>query len=204
MQSRDSTGARQLAVLDEVSSGRVTSQRNAGRQLELVKTRMSTLLDAGGASRDVANGADRPASRTRQDQPGPRAASLWARTVGSLPVMRGNALMRALKKVALRYESASKQIVVIETKLAQGGTLLARDNVELRRLYEDVETQQEAIHRQIFLGELLLGSSIARTTTRPSRWSATASRPPSTTSPCECRICGPCRRCTSSTSSASS
>ncbi|MFM2077246.1 MAG: hypothetical protein RJA49_1136, partial [Actinomycetota bacterium] len=35
-------------------------------------------------------------------------------------------------------------------------SLLTRDNVELRRLYEDVEAQHEAIERQIFLGELLL------------------------------------------------
>ena len=38
----------------------------------------------------------------------------------------------------------SKQITVIETKLREGRTLLARDNVELRRLYEDVEAQQQA------------------------------------------------------------
>ena len=65
-------------------------------------------------------------------------------------------MVRALKKVALRYEPVSKQIVAIETKLRQGRTLLARDNVELRRLYEDVEAQQQAIQRQAFLGSLLL------------------------------------------------
>ena len=51
---RESTGSRQLAVLDEVTSVGVESQRNAGRQLELVKTRLATFLDAGGASKDVA------------------------------------------------------------------------------------------------------------------------------------------------------
>ena len=65
-------------------------------------------------------------------------------------------MVRALKKVALRYEPVSKQIVAIETKLRQGRSLLARDNVELRRLYEDVEAQQQAIQRQAFLGTLLL------------------------------------------------
>ena len=70
--------------------------------------------------------------------------------------MRDNAMVRALKKVALRYEPVSKQITVIEAKLREGRTLLARDNVELRRLYEDVEAQQQAIQRQMFLGELLL------------------------------------------------
>ena len=50
---RKSTGSRQLAVLDEVTSVGVESQRNAGRQLELVKTRLATFLDAGGASKDI-------------------------------------------------------------------------------------------------------------------------------------------------------
>ena len=66
--------------------------------------------------------------------------------------MRDNAMVRALKRIALRYEPVSKQITVIETKLRAGRTLLARDNVELRRLYEDVEAQQQAIQRQVFLG----------------------------------------------------
>jgi uncharacterized protein YaaN involved in tellurite resistance len=73
-----------------------------------------------------------------------------------VPFLRNNALVRKLKRIAVRYEPVSKQIVVIETKLREGRNLLARDNVELRRLYEDVETQQAAIQRQIFLGEVLL------------------------------------------------
>ena len=71
---RESTGRRQLAVLDEVTSVGVESQRNAGRQLELVKTRLATFLDEGGASKDVAARAGRPARRARPHQPGARAA----------------------------------------------------------------------------------------------------------------------------------
>ena len=94
--------------------------------------------------------------------------SLWGRTVGLLPFMRDNAMVRALKKVALRYEPVSKEITVIEGKLREGRTLLARDNVELRRLYEDVEAQQQAIQRQMFLGELLL-HDLSRCSTRHRR-----------------------------------
>jgi uncharacterized protein YaaN involved in tellurite resistance len=65
-------------------------------------------------------------------------------------------MVRRLKKIAVRYEPASKQIVIIETKLREGRALLLRDNVELRRLYEDVESQQGVVERQIFLGEILL------------------------------------------------
>ena len=153
---RESTGSRQLAVLDEVTSVGVESQRNAGRQLELVKTRLATFLDAGGASKDIALELVDLRGALDRINPELQQRSLWGRTVGMLPFMRDNAMVRALKKVALRYEPVSKEITVIEGKLREGRTLLARDNVELRRLYEDVEAQQQAIQRQMFLGELLL------------------------------------------------
>ena len=40
--------------------------------------------------------------------------------------------------------------------------LPAEDNVELRRLYEDVEAQQQAIQRQMFLGELRCSTTSVR------------------------------------------
>ncbi len=116
--------------------------------------------------------------------------SLWGRTIGLLPFMRDNAMVRALKKVALRYEPVSKQIVAIETKLRQGRTLLARDNVELRRLYEDVEAQQQAIQRRRSSGASCSTTSPSCSPTPTIRWSETASRPPCTTSP---RGAGPAR-----------
>ena len=153
---RKSTGSRQLAVLDEVTSVGVETQRNAGRQLELVKTRLATFLDAGGASKDIALELVDLRGALDRINPELRQRSLWGRTVGMLPFMRDSAMVRALKKVALRYEPVSKEVTVIEGKLREGRALLARDNVELRRLYEDVEAQQQAIQRQAFLGELLL------------------------------------------------
>ena len=169
---RDATGGRRLAVLDEVASVGLESQRNAGRQLELVKTRMATLFDAGGGSRDVAS--DLVELRTALDRINPdfERRSLWGRTIGALPFMRDNAMIRALRRIAVRYEPVSKQIVVIEAKLREGRALLARDNVELRRLYEDVEAQQEAILRQAYLGELLareLEVLLASTDDQPQR-----------------------------------
>jgi uncharacterized protein YaaN involved in tellurite resistance len=153
---RESTGSRQLAAIDEVTSVGLQSQRNAGRQLELVKTRMSTLLEQGGASKEIAG--DLVGLRVALDRINPEVDrhGLWGRTIGSLPFLRKSALVRSLKRVAVRYEPVSKQITVIETRLHTGRTLLARDNVELRRLYEDVEAQQDAVRRQVFLGELLL------------------------------------------------
>jgi uncharacterized protein YaaN involved in tellurite resistance len=61
-----------------------------------------------------------------------------------------------LQKIALRYEPVSRQVTLIETRLREGRTMLVRDNIELRKLYEQVEAQQPVIQRTAYLGELLM------------------------------------------------
>jgi uncharacterized protein YaaN involved in tellurite resistance len=61
-----------------------------------------------------------------------------------------------LQKIALRYEPVSRQIATIETRLREGRGVLVRDNVELRKLYEQIEQQQPAVQHDTFLGELLM------------------------------------------------
>jgi uncharacterized protein YaaN involved in tellurite resistance len=153
---RESTGSRQLAVIDDVTTVGLQSQRNAGRQLELVKTRLATLLDESGTSKEVGNDLVDLRNALDKINPAVEQRSFFGRTLGALPFVRDNALVRALKRIALRYEPVAKQVTVIEAKLREGRSLLARDNVELRRLYEDIESQEEAIQRHIFVGELLL------------------------------------------------
>jgi uncharacterized protein YaaN involved in tellurite resistance len=46
--------------------------------------------------------------------------------------------------------------VIIERRLVEGRTVLRRDNVELRKLYEQVEEQQMPIERNAYLGEALM------------------------------------------------
>jgi len=153
---RESGGADQLAAIDEVSSVGLKSQRNAGRQLELVRGRMSTLFDGGSGSKSLANELVNLRVALDRIDPSQDDRRGLSRLRRSLPFGRNKPMLRTLKKVAIRYEPATKQITVIETKLRQGRALLVRDNVELRRLYEDIEAQQEAIKRQTYLGQLLL------------------------------------------------
>jgi hypothetical protein len=155
---RDSSGARQLAVVDDIAETGVQAQRNAGRQLELSKTRLATFLDEGGASKEIATGMVDLRVALNKINPALEQRGLLARAVGALPGMNGgdNAVVRALQRIALRFESVSKQVTVIETKLREGRRLLERDNVELRKLYEDVEGQQRLIQRAAFVGELLI------------------------------------------------
>lgn len=153
---RDTSGGKRLAVLDEITNVGVQSQRTASRQLELVNTRIGMLLTEGGAGNAVTTDLAALRHQLAQIDPHLQHRGWWARTTDVLPFVRNNALVRALKKIALRYETVSEQVTVIETKLREGRSLLQRDNIELRKLYEDVEAQQVAIQRQTYFGELLV------------------------------------------------
>ena len=56
----------------------------------------------------------------------------------------------------MRYESISIHIDGIETRLREGRGMLVRDNVEMRKLYEQVEAQQALVQGAVYLGELLM------------------------------------------------
>ena len=74
--------------------------------------------------------------------------------------------VRILERIAIRYEPVSRQVSMIETRLRDGRAMLTRDNVEMRKLYEQVETQQLPIQKNAYLGELVmaqLGELLERT-----------------------------------------
>ena len=158
-QLSDATGSEELELLDGAADVGIQVQRSAAGQLDLLKTRMSTFLNEDGTSKDIAEGL-RDLRLTLNEinpheltQPGIRD-----RVFGGIPFFGGryNPVARALSKIAIRYEPASLQVAVIETKLRDGRALLLRDNVEMRKLYEDVKAQQQPIQRNVYLGELLI------------------------------------------------
>jgi uncharacterized protein YaaN involved in tellurite resistance len=96
--------------------------------------------------------------------------SLWQRIFGAIPFIgKFSPALSILEKIAIRYEPVSKQVNVIETRLREGRTMLGRDNVELRKLYEQVEAQQVPIQKNAYLGELVMQDldSTLRSTTDP-------------------------------------
>jgi uncharacterized protein YaaN involved in tellurite resistance len=64
--------------------------------------------------------------------------------------------LQILKKIAIHYEPALRQIKTIEARLRAGRMMLTKDNVELRLVYEQVEGQQLSIQKNAYLGELLM------------------------------------------------
>jgi uncharacterized protein YaaN involved in tellurite resistance len=93
--------------------------------------------------------------RVALHQISPREAGFIRRLLAMLPVGSKPA-QRVLERIALRYEPASRQVVLIEAKLRAGRAMLARDNIELRKLYEQVEEQQVPIENNAYLGELVM------------------------------------------------
>ena len=154
------TGSVALQRMDDISAVGTQAQREAAGQFDLLKARMSTFLNEGGAGRDIAEGLRD--LRLTLDQINPQAitqASLPQRVVAALPLIGGrfNPISRAMRKVAIKYEPVSRQVTMIETRLREGRALLARDNVELRQLYEGVESHHLPIQQSAYLGELLMG-----------------------------------------------
>ena len=105
-----------------------------------------------GAAGQVTKDPCRTANGAGQDQSGsrgPRAAILRA-----MPFT--DSVLKRLERIAIRYETISRQVTVIERRLAEGHVLLRRDNVELRKLYEEVEAQRLPIERNSYLGEAII------------------------------------------------
>src|SRR3954453_16473950 len=103
---RDTDGSGQLAAIDEVSSVGLKSQRNAGRQLDLIRLRMSTLFDGGNGSKSLAK--ELVTLRVALDNIDPsREERGLSRLRRILPFTRNKAMLRMLKKIAVRYEPAS-------------------------------------------------------------------------------------------------
>ena len=177
------------------------SQRNAGRQLELVKTRLATFLDESGASKDVARELVDLRSALDRINPELEQRSLWGRTFGALPFMRDNAMVRALKqdRPSLR---AGVEADHRHRDEAARGSHAARPRQ--RRAPPALRGRRGPAGGDPAPGVPRASCSSTTSThcsTRPTtRSSATGSRRPSTTSRPGCRTCTRCRRSTSSTS----
>ena len=150
-------GAKELELLDGITNVGIQAQRDAGGQLDLLRARMGAFLNEGGTSAEIAKGLQDLRVTLNQINPHEMTQPGFGRGLfGALPFFnRGSPMVRALNKIALRYEPVSRQVAEIESKLRDGRALLVGDNIELRKLYEDVEAQQLPIQRNAYAGELL-------------------------------------------------
>ncbi len=151
----DVSGSKELEIIDNMTNMGVQAQRSAANYLDLLKARVATFLDERGPSRDIANSLrDLRLTLEQIDPHGPQ--STWQRLYRVFPYFGRYNPIHILQKIAMRYEPVSRQVAVIETRLREGRTQLIRDNVELRKLYEQLEAQQPLVQRNAYLGEVLM------------------------------------------------
>ena len=154
----EASGSRELELTDGITSLGLQAQRAAGGELDLLRTRVGDMLGQEGASGKIAD--DLIGLRVALNQINPhelREASGIRKIFSFIPFIdKFTPALKVLEKIAIRYEPVSKQVSMIETQLREGRQMLARDNVELRKLYEQVESQQLPIQKNAFLGELVM------------------------------------------------
>jgi uncharacterized protein YaaN involved in tellurite resistance len=152
------SGSREMALSDDLTGLGLQTQRAASGELELLRARMGDMLVRKDSSAAISH--DLVGLRLALNEINPHELSkpdVFHRLFGGLPfINRMPTPAQVLEMIAVRYENVNQQVQVIETRLGEGRRMLARDNVELRMLYEQVETQMLPLQRNAYLGELIM------------------------------------------------
>jgi uncharacterized protein YaaN involved in tellurite resistance len=151
-------GSQEMIIMDNLTNLGMQTQRAAGGQLELLRGQIGDMM----LHRDISTGIakDLVDLRLTLNEINPQLVSrqdILHRVFYSLPVLNSVPFARrVLAMIAIRYETVSRQVQVIESRLGEGRRLLVRDNVELRKLYEQIENQMVPVQKNAFFGELIM------------------------------------------------
>ena len=156
-QLAEASGSKELALVDSITTVGVQAQRRAGTDLELLRARVGDMLHQEGPPGQVAQDLIGLRITLNQINPHEMRQSGVLGVLRLIPVLnRFQSMLKIVERIAIRYETVSNQVVIIEKRLREGHLMLRRDNIELRKLYEQVESQQGPIQKNAYLGELLM------------------------------------------------
>ena len=134
------------------------AQRIAGSNLGLLRGRVRDMMASEGTGNEIAK--DLVELRVALNEINPNEMSkpgIVRRVFSVIPFSSHfKPAVRMLERIAIRYEPVSRQVTMIETRLKEGRSMLVRDNIELRKLYEQIEEQQLPIQKNAYLGELVM------------------------------------------------
>ena len=155
----EATGSRELELSDSITHLGVQAQRSAGTEMELLRTRVGDMMTQEGPGEEIAK--DLVGLRMALNEINPHELQQPTgikKYLAWIPfISKVTPAIKVLEKIAIKYEPVSKQVTIIESKLREGRAMLARDNVELRKLYEQIEAQQLPIQKNAYMGELVMG-----------------------------------------------
>ena len=155
---KDASGSKELETFDAVANLGLQAQRGAASEINLLRGRVGEMLGQEGPAAQISGDIVQLRLALKKINPHEldRHGMLgWLVSGGPLAGVV-DAMRDMLERMAIRYEPVSQQINVIEARLREGRTMLAQDNVELRKLYESVESQELPIQKNAYLGELLM------------------------------------------------
>ena len=157
-QLEGASGSEELELIDSMTNLGMQAQRRAGGEMELLRGRVGDMITGQGPGNELSK--DLVELRGALNQINPHELSdqgLARRLLQLIPFAKKlSPGMRILERIAIRYEPVSKQVSTIETRLRDGRAMLARDNIEMRKLYEQVESQQLPIQKNAYMGELVM------------------------------------------------
>ncbi len=151
-------GSREMVLMDNLSGLGVQAQRAAGGEMELMRGQIADMM----LHRDISTGIsnDLVDLRLALNEINPQLVSkqdLLHRLFYALPILsKMPSARRVLEMIAVRYETVSRQVQIIETRLGEGRRMLGRDNVELRKAYEQLERQMQVVRKNAYFGELIM------------------------------------------------
>ncbi|MGL1901596.1 MAG: toxic anion resistance protein [Fibrobacterales bacterium] len=141
------------AVQENIDNLGMEEQQESSRKMELLKGRVGTLLkEVDGDSAAIPKGL--MDLRNKLDELNPHKLGqpgFFGRLLGKTPVVG-----KALKQIAVKYETVQHQIDVIVGGLRNGQEQLERDNIDLTQIYDQLEVQQGRIKEKAALGELFV------------------------------------------------
>jgi uncharacterized protein YaaN involved in tellurite resistance len=162
-------GSREMILMDDLAGLGMQTQHVAAGELDLLRVRMGEMLARKDTGAEISR--DLIGLRLALNEINPHELSkpgVLRRIFGGLPLVdKIPSPAQVLETIAVRYETVSRQVQVIEIRLGEGRRLLARDNVELRKIYEQIEAQMLPVQKHAYMGELImreLERSLAGTT----------------------------------------
>jgi uncharacterized protein YaaN involved in tellurite resistance len=130
------------------------AQQRAGHEIDLLKTKVGTLLnDLDGPGSKIPQGLMQ--LRKTMDTVNPHVVASQPRGLISKLLRRTPLIGDVLADIAVKYESVQTQIDQIVDGLRAGKDQLLQDSLELDRLYQQVQNAQTELQKAAFLGELL-------------------------------------------------
>jgi uncharacterized protein YaaN involved in tellurite resistance len=154
----EASGSQELKLIDRIVGIGLKAQRTAGADLDLLRTRIRDMFTQGKTTDKISNELIGLRMALNAINPHELIGRNFAtKLLSRFPFFRVfDPGIKVLKKMAIRYESVSNQVWIIEKKLREGRLMLTKDNLELRKLYEQIEEKQSPVQKNAYLGECIV------------------------------------------------